>query len=155
MKNNQLPTSKITFLQNLYILGFHYDNELHNLPLFSIVPQFVYIEGALYDSLLSFIRGSPIMRSIISFEFDHDCGLLVPLNNEGFFFAQSPYLNHVSVTLGRIPDCVRLLNQLGSQLHSFNVRIVHVYQGDDDITSEIKSVSYIFLYSRFRLINFI
>ena len=49
----------------------------------------------------------------------------------------------MSVTLGRIPDCVRLLNQLGLQLHSFTVSIVHVYQGDDDMTSEIKSVSYI------------
>ena len=150
--------SKITFYKvytNLYILGFHYDNKLHKLPLYSTVPQFVYIEGNLYRSLLSFIRRSPIMRSIISFEFDHDCGLLVPRKDEGLFFAQSPYLNHVSVTLRRIPDCIRLLSQLGSQLHSFNVRMVHIYQDDDDLTSEIESVSCIFLYSRFRLINFV
>jgi len=82
------------------------------------------------------------MRYINSFEFDHDSPLLVPANNEKLFFTQSSYLTHVSVTLRGLPDCVCLLNQLGSQLQSFTVSIEHVYQDDEDIISQIESVGY-------------
>jgi hypothetical protein len=81
------------------------------------------------------------MHSINSFEFDHNAALLVPVDNETLF-AQSSYLTHVSVTLRELPDCVRLLNQLGSQLHSFTVSIVNAFQGDENIISELESVSY-------------
>ncbi|CAF4673560.1 unnamed protein product [Rotaria sp. Silwood2] len=98
------------------------------------------MEDQLIASLLLFIHCSPLMLSIKSFEFDPDASLLVPVNNEKLFFAQSSYLSHVSVTLFKLIDCVRLLNQLGSQLHSFNVSIVHIYLDDEDIISEIESV---------------
>jgi hypothetical protein len=106
-----------------------------------MVPQSVYIEGKLIDPVLLFIRSSPVMRSINSFEFEHNVALFVPINNEQFFFAQSTYLTHVSVTLRQLPDCVRLLNQLGSQIHSFTVSIIHAYRGDENIISQIESVS--------------
>jgi hypothetical protein len=83
------------------------------------------------------------MRSIHSFEFDHNAALLVPVNHEKLFFAESSYLTDVSITFREFPDCVRLLNQLGSKLHSFAVSITHVYRGDEDIISQIESVSYV------------
>jgi hypothetical protein len=58
------------------------------------------------------------MRSINSFEFEHNCALLVPANNEKLLFAQSSYLSHVSVTLRELPDCVRLLNQMSYETFS-------------------------------------
>jgi len=96
------------------------------------------------DALLGWIRSAPLMSSINSFEFDHYTPLIVPVNNENLFFAQSSYLTDVSITLKELPDCVRLLNQLGSQLYSFTVRIVNVCVGNIDITSEIESVSSMF-----------
>ncbi|CAF1044018.1 unnamed protein product [Rotaria sordida] len=122
-----------------FTISFHYDSELHRSPLFSTIPQSVYIEDKLIDPVLSIIRYSPLMRSINSFEFDHDAALLVPVNNEKLFFAQS-YLTHVSVTLRELSDCVSLLNQLGSQIYSFTVSIVHVYRGNEDIISQLDSI---------------
>ncbi len=83
------------------------------------------------------------MRSIHSFEFEDNVALYLPDTNEKFF-GQSFYLTHVSITLRILPDSVRLLNQLGSQLQSLTVNIVHVYPYEEDITSQIESVSYRF-----------
>ncbi len=121
-------------------LGFHFNIESHHSPLFSTVPQSVFIEGELINPVLSVIRRSPLMHSINSFEFDHNAALLVPVNNEKFL-AQSSYLTNVSVTLRILPDCVCWLNQLGSQIHSFTVRIVYIYQGNEDVSHNwIRSV---------------
>ncbi|CAF4430877.1 unnamed protein product [Rotaria sp. Silwood2] len=92
------------------------------------------------DAFLVWIRSAPLMSSVNSFEFDHYAPLIVPVNNENLFFAQSSYLTDVSITLKELPDCVRLLNQLGSQLYSFTVSIVDVCVGNIDITSEIESI---------------
>jgi len=66
------------------------------------------------------------MYSIISFELDPDCVVSISPSDEGLFFSQSPNLNHISITLSQFHDCVHLLNQLGSQLYSFAVSIIHV-----------------------------
>ncbi|CAF1086563.1 unnamed protein product [Rotaria sordida] len=122
-----------------FTISFHYNSELHYSPLFSTIPQSVYIEGKLIDPVLSIIRYSPLMRSINSFEFDRDAALLVSVNNEKLFFDQS-YLTHISVTLRELSDCVRLLNQLGSQIYSFTASIVHVHRGDEDIIAQLDSI---------------
>ncbi len=136
---------KNCFVYHLYLynLGWNYNTELHDLALFSTVPQSDYIPDELIGTVLSFISRSPLMRSIRSFEFDHNAALLVPVNHEKLFFAQSSCLTHVSITLRELPDCVRLLNQLGSQIHSFTVSIIHAYVGNEDVISKIESVSYV------------
>ncbi|CAF3118465.1 unnamed protein product [Rotaria sp. Silwood2] len=123
-----------------FTIGIHYDLDTHDWPLFSTVPQSVHMEVQLIDSVLLFIRWSPLMHSIKSFEFDHDVVLVVPVNNDKLFFAKSSYLTHVSITLLELSDCVRLLNELGSQLHSFIVSIMHVCLDDEDIISEIEAI---------------
>ncbi len=141
----------------IYSLGFYDKSKFHNSPIFLTVPQSVYIEGKLIHPVLWVICCSSLICSINSFEFDHNAALLVPVNNEKFL-VQSSYLTNVSVTLRILPDCVRWLNQLGSQIHSFIVRIVYVYQADEDLSHNwIRSVywwisflkEYYFIYASF------
>jgi hypothetical protein len=80
------------------------------------------------------------MRSIVSFELDDDWFLREIFNDDGLFLPQSIQLTHIRITLHRFEHCVRLLNQLGSQLYSFAVSIIYVYPSGFDI-SEIKSVN--------------
>ncbi|CAF3885979.1 unnamed protein product [Rotaria sp. Silwood1] len=123
-----------------FTIAFYYDQRSYNFPLYATVPQFVSMRDKLIDALLLWIRSAPLMSSINSFEFDHYAPLIVPVNNENLFFAQSSYLTDVSITLKELPDCVRLLNQLGSQLYSFTVNIIDACVGNVDITSEIESI---------------
>jgi hypothetical protein len=81
------------------------------------------------------------MRSIVSFEFDDYCGLLVPPSDNGLFFAQSPHLTHVRVTLRKFDDCIRLLSQLSSQVRSFAVSLLDVLPCQDATRSQMTSVS--------------
>ncbi|CAF0823864.1 unnamed protein product [Adineta steineri] len=80
------------------------------------------------------------MRPIHSFAFDNDAALGVPVNHDKLFFAQSSYLTHISITLCVLSDCVRLLNQLGSAVHSFTVSMRTVYLGDEINMSQIESI---------------
>ena len=66
------------------------------------------------------------MSSIISFEFEPACAVKIPADYEQFFFPQSDNLTHISITFDEFDDCVRLLNQIGAKLHSFDVSIMHV-----------------------------
>jgi hypothetical protein len=61
----------------LFYLDFHYNSELYHSPLFSTVPQSVYIEDLLINSILSLSCCSRPTRSINFFEFDHDSALLI------------------------------------------------------------------------------
>ncbi|CAF1165656.1 unnamed protein product [Adineta steineri] len=121
-------------------ISSHYNSALHQTPLFSIVPQFVFIEDRFVNPILSVIRCSPIMRPIHSFAFDNDAALGVPINHDKLFFAQSSYLTHISITLRELSDCVRLLNQLDSAVHSFTVSVRTVYLGDEISMSQIESI---------------
>ncbi|CAF4264743.1 unnamed protein product, partial [Adineta steineri] len=121
-------------------ISSHYNSQLHQTPLFSIVPQFVFIEDKLINPVFSVIRCSPIMRPIHSFAFDNDAALGIPVNHDKLFFAQSSYLTHISITLCKLSDCVRLLNQLGSAVHSFTVSMRTVYLGDEINMSQIESI---------------
>ncbi|CAF4137121.1 unnamed protein product [Rotaria sordida] len=140
-KNTGTPYTTILSIDLWICLGYYYDNQLRHYPLFSIVPQFFYPSDSITNVLLSFFHNSLIMHSIVNFEYDDDCALLVPSIDKGSLFPRSPHLTHVRVTLRKFDDCLRLLNQLGSQLCSFAVSIIHVIKKDEDILSQIKSIS--------------
>ncbi|CAF1456976.1 unnamed protein product, partial [Rotaria sordida] len=110
--------------------GFYDVNMVRRYPLFSDIPQPFYISGGLIEPLLSFYH-SPTMSSIISFEFDPVFLFNPPTDKQ--YFPQSHNLTHISITLRLFDDCVHLLNQIGAQLHSFDVSImcVRLYQRSD------------------------
>jgi hypothetical protein len=86
------------------------------------------------------------MSSIISFEFDPACAVEIPADYDRFFFPQSDNLTHISITFHEFDDCVRLLNQIGAKLNSFDVNIMRVrlFQGLD--LSKISLVSNFFYF---------
>lgn len=86
------------------------------------------------------------MSSITSFEFDSDCAVPIPADYHRFFFPQSNNLTHISITFRRFDDCVRLLNQIGAQLHSFDVNIMHVHLSQGLDLSQISLVSNLILF---------
>ncbi|CAF3333006.1 unnamed protein product [Rotaria sp. Silwood1] len=100
--------------------------EVRRYPLFSDIPQVFDICGELIDLLVSFYHHSPIMSSIISFEFGPNCVASIPPSDELLSFPQSHNLTHICITFRQFDDCVRLLNQIGAQLHSFDVSIMRV-----------------------------
>ncbi len=115
----------------------------HCEPLSCIIPQFVRLEGTVSDRILSSVRCSLLMRSIVSFELDDDCIFPTIIDANGLFFPQSIQLTHIRITLNEFDDCVYLLNQLGSQLCSFTISLVHVYLHKVNM-SQIISVNNIF-----------
>ncbi|CAF3802849.1 unnamed protein product [Rotaria sordida] len=136
----KIMTGRLYDNTGTHYTSYYYDNEFHHYPLFSTVPQLFYLNDLLAEKLVLFIHCSPFMRSIVSFEYDHDCALSVPSGDKGLFFTQSPHLTHVSITLRQFHDCVCLLNQLGSQLHSFSVSIVHVRLDENNSISQLTSI---------------
>ncbi|CAF0789076.1 unnamed protein product [Rotaria sordida] len=91
--------------------------------------------------ILSFYCHSPIMSLITSFEFDPDCVISIPSSDEKLFFPQTSHLTHISITFHQFGDCVRLLNQIGTQLHSFVVSMMHVYLSEELDLSQISLIS--------------
>ncbi|CAF3246221.1 unnamed protein product [Rotaria sp. Silwood2] len=113
----------------------------HCQPLCSIIPEFVQS----YDcfggmQVLSDLRCSSLMRSIVSFELEDDYILPYLFNSDGVFFPQSIQLTHIRITLREFDLCVYLLSQLGSQLCSLTISIFCVYVHKVDI-SQIVSIS--------------
>ena len=84
------------------------------------------------------------MRSVQSFELDDNCILAQRLHDNQLRFGQVIRLTHLRISLWNFDQCVHLLNQLGSQLHSFTVTIGYVFENEPNITPEIISVSEIF-----------
>ena len=120
--------------------------EVQCYPLFSDIPQLFCISVGLMDLLESFYRYSSIMSSIISFEFGPDCVLSIPPSDKQLFFPKSHNLTHIHITFHQFHDCVCLLNQIGAQLHSFDVSIMHVCLSQELNLSEISLVTnFIFL----------
>lgn len=131
------------------LLGMEIYHVFHSVPLSCVLPQFVRLIGSGGNRIIATLRFSTFMRSIVSLEFDNDCIFPVLINPDGLFFPQSIRLSHIQITLSQFGDCVRLLTQLGTQLRSFTVSIVHVYLLEADIISQILSVSNI---SQFQLL---
>jgi hypothetical protein len=113
-------------------------------PLVSDIPQLLDMSGDLFYPLLSFWRHSPIMSSIISFEFDPHCVVDIPAYDKDLFFPQSHHLTHLSITFRRFDECVRLLNEIGAQLHSFDLNISDIYLTAELDSSDISLVSNLF-----------
>jgi len=123
------------------LLGMEIYRVFHNVSLSCVIPQFVRLEGSVGDRIISTVRCSTFMRSIVSLELDNDCILPDVMNPDELFFPQSIQLSRIQITLDQFGDCVHLLTQLGSQLRSFAVSIVDVYVQKADTISQISSVS--------------
>ncbi|CAF4473209.1 unnamed protein product [Rotaria sp. Silwood2] len=128
-----------------YGLGIHLYNVLHVNPLFSFIPQFVRVKNFVGGKSLFNLRYSSFMRSIVWFELDDDCILPNVFNDDRLFFPQSIQLTHIRITLYEFPDCVHLLNQMGTQICSFSVTILCVDRSEVDIISKIRSISCLYL----------
>jgi hypothetical protein len=122
-------------------IGYYSDSEGRSKPLFSIVPEMFHRDSTTNDQVLSFLRLSRVMRTIVSFELLSDCVLLSPPNHEELFFPQSLHLTDVHIAFCKFDDCVRLFYQLGSQLHSLSVTIAHVSVCTDIIMSQMVLVN--------------
>jgi hypothetical protein len=127
------------FLDNLAVI------ETHCYPLFSDIPQVFNIPGGLIHRLLLFFRHSPIMSSITSFELDPSCVLSIPSSDTELFFPRSHNLTHINITFDQFHDCIFLLNQIGAQLQSIDVRIMCVDLSEEFDLSQISLVSNSFL----------
>ena len=81
------------------------------------------------------------MRSVQSFELDDNCMLYGMLSDNELRFHQVTQLTHIRISFGSFYQCIHLLNQLGSQLHSFIVTIATVSADNPYIYWKIESVS--------------
>ncbi len=123
-------------------LEFSYYNKERRDPLFSDIPQLFDLGGILNDKLFPFIRYSPIMSSIISFEFDLNYVISIPKHDKKLFFPRANNLTHITIAFYEFHDCIRFLNQIGaSLLHSLNVDIMHVRLTEELDLSQISLVS--------------
>jgi hypothetical protein len=114
-------------------------------PLFSIVPQiFTLLNDGLGKKVSVLCRSSP-MRSLESFELDDNCMLAGGLQDDQLRFDYVIRLTNLRISLWNFDQCVHLLNQMGSQLHSFTVTIEDVFEEQAYLISEIRSVSKISL----------
>jgi hypothetical protein len=139
---------------NIYLiylfLGFYDEDYVRDHPLFSDIPQVMDFYYEFDDLLLRFYRSSPIMSSINSFEFDPDCVVTIPRSNKELYFPRSHNLTHLSIALYQFHDCVNLLNQIGAQLHSFDVKIKRVRLSEQSDLSQISLVSNFVLFCNLR-----
>jgi len=101
-------------------------SEMHGC-LFLVITRLFDIETTDPCREICDFRRSRFMLSIISFELDEDCILPYLVNDDDLFFPQSSHLTHIRVTLRHFDDCILLLTQLGSQLHSFAVSLVFTH----------------------------
>lgn len=110
-------------------------------PLFTIVPQYVLLPNfSIGEKVTSFCRSS-LMHSVQSFELDDNCCLVRRHGDDELCFDQVTRLTHIRISLWHFDRCIHLLNQLGSQLHSFQVNIGQVCQSEPILSSKMRSVS--------------
>jgi len=122
-------------------------SSMHGRCLFSVLPQLSSIDMMDSSLTISDFRCSRFMHSIISFELDEYCILPELVNDDDLFFPQSSRLTHIRITLFYLDDCIHLLNQLGSQLHSFAVSLVYpALRRNSNPISRIASVNICFLF---------
>jgi hypothetical protein len=120
---------------------------MHGRCLFSVLPQLSSIDMMESSQTISSFLSSRFVCSIISFELDEYCIFPTLVNNDDLFFPQSSRLTHIRLTLRYLDNCIDLLNQLGSQLHSFAVSLT--YPGPrrySNAISKIASVNICFLF---------
>jgi hypothetical protein len=84
---------------------------------------------------------SSLMHSVQSFELDDNCLLAGMLDENELHFGLATRLTHVRISLWDFSECVRLLNEIGPQLHSLTVTIASVFDYIPNVTREMRSVS--------------
>jgi hypothetical protein len=90
------------------------------------VPEMIGLNKTICQQILSTLRCSSLMRSVVSFELEDKCVLSSKPNDDKLSFSQSIQLTHIQITLSQFDQCIRLLNQFGSQLQSFSVTLAHL-----------------------------
>ena len=133
-------------------LEFRKYNKQRRDPLFSDIPQLLPLDFDYKEKLLLFIRHSPIMALITSFEFDLNYVLTIPKNDKDLFFRRANNLTHITIAFNEFDDCIRFLNQIGAlSLHSLNVGIKNVRLTEEFDLSQISLVSLFFCFVYFNL----
>ena len=126
----------------VYILGsFKMTHAGRREPLFALVPEFFLLPKDSFGEQVAKLCRSSLMRSIQSFELDENCIVTERLDDGQLRFDQVYQLIDLRMSLWNFDQCVHLLNQLGSQLHSFTVTIGFVFNHVPGRISRIKSVS--------------
>ncbi|CAF4561599.1 unnamed protein product [Rotaria sp. Silwood2] len=110
-------------------------------PLFAIIPQFVVLPNCTFEENVATLCRSSLMRSIQSFEFDENLMLTIRFTNRQLYFDQLSRVTHLRISLWSFNQCIHLLNQLDSQLHSFTVTVAKVFGNQFYLISEMKSIS--------------
>jgi hypothetical protein len=116
------------------------DSELRRRPFFSTLPAIFSCCTDIQNRLIDFLRLSPVMESIDSFELESDWVLSMPRDNE-LLFPRSPHLTAVHVTLKHFSDCIQLVRQLGSQLFSLAAHVICTHDSEGDVVYQLTSVS--------------
>jgi hypothetical protein len=110
-------------------------------PLFSTMPQFFPLPSYGLGKKIATLYRSSLMHSVQSFEMDENCILLENFYSNGLLFAQTNQLTHIRISFWDFGQCVHLLNEIGSQLHSFTVTITRVFEHQSHLNTEISSVN--------------
>jgi hypothetical protein len=114
---------------------------MRSAPLFSFIPQYFVLPKFSYGEKVRTLCCSSIMRSVQSFELDDNCMVYEMLSDNELRFHQVTQLTHIRISFGSFYQCIHLLNQLGSQLHSFIVTIATISDDNPYIDWKIESVS--------------
>ncbi len=111
-------------------------------PLYTTIREYFMLPTAFsLNKRLTTLCRSSLMRSVQSFELDDRCMLVESLGDDELRFDQVIRLTHIRISFFDFNQCIHLLNQLGSQLHSFTVNIEYISEYDRDLISKIRLVS--------------
>jgi len=116
-------------------------------PLLSIVPQFFLLSNCSFSKEVATLCRSSLMHSVESFELDDNCILSEIVGDDKLHFHQVTRLTYIRISFWNFHQCIHLLNQLGSQLHSFIVTIGDICDYNPYVPSKIGSVSKIFRFN--------
>lgn len=111
------------------------------MPLFSFVPEFVDLGDKIFSRVSKIISSSLLLRTVVSLDLDDNCVFRIFPIEEGLLFTSHPHLTHIRIALRRFEDCIYLLSQLGKQLHSLFLTMVHVAGTEDQTIPDVTSVS--------------
>ena len=124
-----------------FFLDSNLYSKLRRKPLVSIIPQLCLFHYSVAAQALSALLCSSYVHSIASFELDDKYILHTAFNGETVLLPESINLTHLRITLFHFEHCVHLLNQLGSQLVSFEVNIVYVFVRDQNVATKMRTVN--------------
>jgi hypothetical protein len=115
--------------------------EWRKQPLFTIVPQCFLLPRCIIGEQITELCRSTMMRSIQSFHLDDNCCLSELFRKGEMRFNEVPRLTHIRISLSDFDQCVNLLLELGSQLHSFTVTLGNCFSYEPILTSDLELVS--------------